>query len=270
MSENRAKEQTITASPASLISPEQYNRGFELFVAGETVGQICIATALDKNQVAWLARKGDTEAGMLAWVHKVAQIEAAERQQANSVTHNIQGQGAIMLANATEIAISAQSYIKAVMGAYMNIKVRGALQRLQDGVGGDEDFAAMAIPKEVRESLKLMGNLVGMETTARTYRHLYDQGPAGALAHSMKGLSQKVELGAEAVLPARVTTVETLPGGADGGVADPLDVMPEFKGWSMQEIQTFMDTGEQPAREYGEDEAPLALPPGAVDLDPNS
>jgi len=109
------------------------------------------------------------------------------------------------------------------------------------------------MPKELRDTVKVMRDYANFEPVARAWRTVFDS--PGQISDPLNRghmAKAKVDLSAETVMPASVAAIEELPGGEGDIDADPLDIMSEYKDMSLDEIEHYMSTGELPDRLYGD------------------
>ncbi len=265
-----------TASVATTVTQIQYDRGLEMWEAQATAAAIAAATDLTTHQVAWLSTKGDAAAGMPRWIEVVAEKRAKRNRYQATVGESIALGAAGMIDKAQQIAGGAQQLILAMLASHMQHSANPAIKALKKGQLADEsdiDWAdrsqrlvsAMAMDRDLRDTLKMLQGLADIKKPAEVYALVWANARLSrseGLAATLRGFTGKVDLSAEAILPAEVTTVEQLPG-AEQGLADPLDIDPDFAGMSLADLEAYDVTKELPAEAYGPDGEPDRLPPDA-------
>lgn len=241
--------------PEDEITPLQYKRGWELVSTYHTTQQILAATGLTRPQLAWLMKVGDEGRSMPSYQARLAEEASIIRNRAKEAAHTVGGSAVEALDEAIEITKLAQRASKAIVYAHLKQRIQPALLKIEQGQGTDEDLADMAMPKHVRETLRILKPFTDFTEVAHTFRTVFDSpaqsgNPLSALPKGVR-LNLSGDFSEEAMLPAAVALVEELDQGEVGhDLLD--DLLPEYRGWSVQEIDHYLETGERPARDYGE------------------
>lgn len=248
--------------PWEEITPLQYKQGWDLVSTGHTIQQVLAATGLTKPQLAWLMKVGDESKDMPSYHQRVAEQAARIRSRAQDAA-DIVGAGAVqVVGNAVSIATTAQDFVKQSIAAHMLLRVKPALARIKAGQGTDEDLTQIAMPKGLRETLKMLRPYTDFSETARAFRAVFDsphqqRNPLASLPKEVR-----LDLSGEAMLPATLAIIEDIDKGDVG--YDPIDaLMPEYKGWSAEDIEHYLATGERPAVDYGDDPLTVEALPAA-------
>ena len=256
-------------SPADEITGGQYERGWEMFSTGHNVPQICAATGMTKPTLNWLTKIGDATRGYVSYQSRIAEQTTALRRRALEAANDLSKATLDSLRREVEIASTAQQLVTALLKAHaMYVVTPGirTLQGLQPGDDPAEVLAGMALPSPIRETLRVLGPMIRLETTARTFRTVFDA--PGVAQDPLSGTSvTRLDLSAEQALPASFSLVEELRG-EGGGVADPLDLMSDFAGMTAEELTEWgLGSGSLPDRMYG-DPVTVQGPEGAPDPGP--
>ena len=253
--------------PWEEITPLQYKQGWDLVSTGHTIQQVLAATGLTKPQLAWLMKVGDESRAMPSYHTRVAEQAARIRKRAAEAADKV-GAGAVeILGNSVEITKLAQDFAKQAIAAHMLQRVKPALAKIRGGSGTDEDLTDLAMPKGLRETLKMIRPYTDFSETARAFRIVFDSPHQKSNPLSQLPKEVRIDLSGEAMLPATLAIIEEIDKGDVG--YDPIDaLMPEYKGWTADEIEHYLETGERPAQDYGDEPTPLAVLPAATDPEP--
>jgi hypothetical protein len=229
--------------------------------------QVIAATGLTKPQLVWLTKVGDDARGMPSYHARVAEQSAAIRKRAQDAADEV-GIGAVgALKRSVEITEISQKYAKKIIDAHMKLRVDPVMKKITGGTATDADLADLALPKGCRETLKMLRPYTDFSATASAFRTVFDSPHQRRDPVSQLPKEVRLDLSGESMLPATVAIVEELDKGEVGhDLLD--DLMPAYKGWSVPEIEHYLETGEMPAREYGDEDPSsvidvAALPPPA-------
>jgi len=260
----------IAGRPEDTITPQQYKVGWDLVSTGHTVQQVLSATGLSRPQLAWLMKVGDESRGMASYQGRIAELSAKIRSRAQDAADAV-GSGSVdHLKRAVEIGGVAQTIARNLMAAHLKHRVGPASERIRAGKGTDKDLAQMAMPHSMRETLKALRPFTDFSETARAFRIVFDSPHQGQDPLSQLPKEARLDLSGEALLPAATALVEELVGEDVGhDILD--DLLPEFRGWTEEDIEHFAETGERPARDFGDDD-PLPLPTApddVIDVEPS-
>ncbi len=233
------------------ITPHQYARGWELVSTGHTIQQIIAATALTKPQLVWLMKVGDEGREMPSYHSRIAEQSAAIRRRGMEAANRV-GEGAVhALEKSAQITKLAQQYAETALAAHLNIRVRPMMQKLARNEATEDDLQAMAMPKGLRETLKMLRPYTDFSETAKAFRTVFESAHQGADPIASLPKEVRVDLQGEAMLPATVALIEELDHGEVGhDLLD--DLLPEYKGWTAEQIENYLATGEQPPSSYGD------------------
>lgn len=242
------------------ITPIQYEKGWQLVSTGHTMQQVIAATGLTKPQLVWLVKVGDESRGMPSYHQRVAEQSAMIRARAQEAAEEV-GIGAVeSLKGSVEITKTTQGFAKKLIDAHMTYKVGPTMAKLAEKTQkGEEitdvDLQGLALPKGVRETLKVLRPYTDFSSTASAFRTVFDSPLQKRDPVSQLPKEVRLDLSGENMLPAAVAIVEELDKGEVGhDLLD--DLMPAYKGWTADEIEHYLETGEMPAREYGDEEQP--------------
>jgi hypothetical protein len=220
--------------------------------------QVMAATGLTKPQLVWLVKVGDESRGMPSYHQRVAEQSATIRARAQEAAEEV-GAGAIeALKRSVEITSTSQHLAKTLIDAHMKHRVAPTLAKAAEAAAKGEDvpeadLQALALPKGVRETLKVLRPYTDFSSTAQAFRTVFDSPHQKRDPMSQLPKEVRLDLSGENMLPAAVAIVEELDKGEVGhDLLD--DLMPAYKGWTADEIEHYLETGEMPAREYGDDE----------------
>jgi len=240
--------------PWEEITPDQYRRGWELVSTGHTIQAVVAATGLTKPQLAWLMKVGDESRGMISYHSRIAEEVAAIRSRAQRAAEYVGAEAPESLRRSIEITKTAQTYAREALEAFMAHRVRPALKKIRKGEGSDEDLQNIALPKGLRESLKVIRPYTDFSETAKAFRMVYESPHQSRDPLSQLPKEVRLDLSGESQLPAMIALVEEVDRGDVGhDVLD--DLLPEYKGWNAEEIEHYLETGERPARDYGDEPA---------------
>lgn len=250
----------VRRRPEDDITPLQYKRGWELVSTWHTTQQVLGATGLTRPQLAWLMKVGDEARGMPSYQALLAEQQAEIRGRAKDAAALVGASALEVLEEAVEVTKLGQRTAKAILYAHLKLRVQPTLKKIEDGTGTDDDLADLAMPKHLRETLRDIRPYTDFRVVAETFHIVFDSPhqTANPLSQLPKGvrLSLAGAFEGEAVLPAAVALVEEL---SEASVGHDLldDLIPEYRGWSVEEIDHYVETGERPARDYGE--TPLVI-----------
>ncbi len=232
------------------ITVQQYAVGWDLVSTGHTIAQILTTTGLTRPQLTWLMKVGDESRGMMGYQKRLAEQVARIRSRGQEAADAI-GAGAVdAVKRATEINTLAQATAKNILSAHIKYKVQPVLHAAQNGEVSTEDLPGLAMTHGVRETLKVLKSYADFSETARAFRVVFDSPHQNRDALTQLPKEAKLDLSGEALLPATTALVEELSGDADMGHDLLDDLLPEFKGWNEEEMETFLETGERPASDY--------------------
>jgi len=233
------------------ITAHQYARGWELVSTGHTIQQVIAATGLTKPQLVWLMKVGDETRSMPSYHSRIAEQSAAIRQRGMEAANRV-GEGAVhALEKSAKITKLAQQFAETALAAHLNIRVRPMMDKLARHEATEDDLQALAMPKGLRETLKMLRPYTDFSETAKAFRTVFESEYQGADPIASLPKEVRVDLQGEAMLPATVALIEELDQGEIGhDILD--DILPEYKGWTTDQIETYLATGEQPATDYGE------------------
>jgi hypothetical protein len=253
---NNLKRRSDRKRPWESITPMQYQRGWELVSTGHTIQQVLAATGLTRPQLAWLMKVGDDAKGMPSYHARIAEQAAIIRSRAQKAADYV-GIGAVeSLKSSVEISKLAQEFARNALAAHIQHRVKPAITKIKSGQGTDEDLQSLAMPKGLRETMKMLRPYTDFSEVARSFRIVFDSPHQRRDPLSQLPKEVRLDLSGEAMLPATVALVEELDQGASGhDLLD--DMLPEYKGWTANEIEHFLETGERPNRDYGEIETPV-------------
>ena len=248
----RPKKRSLAAD----ITHQQYERGWDLYSTQHNIAQIVVATGLSRNQLGWLIKVGDPDAGMPSYQSRMAEFSVEIRKRAVEVADQIGKDAQAALKGSAQITVAAQTTIRNIQAAHIEWQVKPAIERMKREGRSGEALAEMAMPKELRQTIKVLAPLAQFDHIARAWRMVFDSPHqvADPLQHG-HNTRPKIDLSAETVLPASVAAIEELPGGEGDIQADPLDTMSEYKDMSLEEIEHWMETGELPDRLYADEYA---------------
>jgi hypothetical protein len=253
------------------VTPEQYERGWELISTAHTMGQILAATGLTRPQLDYLTRQGHPRLNKPSYVSQLAEISQQVRKRAAEAAEAV-GVGALAALKAEiDLHKLATGLASQLIHAHIQYRALPAQQRLRaGGLGADEQaeqVSQMAMDKATVESLRALRQFTSLEPTARMFRTVFD-GPAG-LADATGGAQvAKLDLSPAQALPASYALVEDLVDQADPAALDPLDLVPEWAGWTLEEIDHYHATGELPHHAYGDVRDVADLPDECLDQSP--
>ena len=264
----RAKPLPKDKSQGSLardITMQQYERGWALYRTQHNLAQILTATGLTRYQLGWLIKTGDERRKMPSYQSRMAEESARIRERALEVADQVGKDAAQALQGSAQIAIASQALVRNILGAHVEWFVKPAIAEMKADGPTTDVLRKMAMPKELRDTVKVMRDYANFEPVARAWRTVFDS--PGQISDPLNRghmAKAKVDLSAETVMPASVAAIEELPGGEGDIDADPLDIMSEYKDMSLDEIEHYMSTGELPDRLYGDSyEAEVVAPSDA-------
>lgn len=238
------------AKPEDSITLQQYQVGWELVSTGHTIQQVMAATGLTRPQLAWLMKVGDESRGMVSYHRQLAEQVARIRSRGQAAADHV-GAGAVeAVKRSVEITSLAQMTVRQILAAHLKLKVQPAIDRITAGRGTDKDLAELAMPHSLRETLKTLKNYADFSETARAFRIVFDSPHQNRDPLTQMPKEARLDLSGEAMLPAATALVEELTGETEVGHDLLDDLLPEYKGWTDEEIEHFLETGERPARDF--------------------
>jgi hypothetical protein len=234
--------------PQDTIEQSQYQLGWELISTGHTVQQVLSATKLTRPQLAWLMQVGSDR---MPSYHKrlaeqVARIRARSQQAADIV-----GTNAIdALKRASEITGLAQTVVRNLLAVYVKTQMEPVRQKVQDGTNTEDDISALSMRHSMRETLRVLKPYCDFSETAKAFRIVFDSPHQTRDPLTDLPREARLDLSGEAQLPAAMALIEELTGQKQLGHDLLDDLLPEYKGWTEDEITTFIETGKRPTRDF--------------------
>ncbi len=243
--------------PQDSISMQQYEHGWELISTMHTAQEVINATGLTRPQCVWLTKVGSST--MESYNKRMTKQVAAIRKRALDAAEQVGTDSLECLKNAGTITKNVQSVVKNLVAAYM-IHLQQKIEVMQQASPKAKvNINDLAMPEGIRATLKVLKPYTDFSETARAFRIVFDSPHQEQNALTKLPKEAKVDLSAEGSLPAIVSLVEDL-GGSDVG-HDILDeLLPEFKGWTEEDIDLYLETGERPKTDFGAQVVPLPLP----------
>jgi hypothetical protein len=256
-------------TPVDDVTEEQYQRGWDLISTGHSIGQILVATGLTRPQLDYLTRAGHPKLALEGYTQRLAEISAQIRKRARDAADAI-GLGALdALRREVDMVKVASTLAGNLLKAHIQHVVLPAQQRLASGTGTPEDeVAVMALPPAIRETLKVLKDYTRLEPTARMFRTVFDS--PHAMADSTNGTQvARIDLSAEKALPAAFAIVEDIQDSANPAATDPLDMLPGWEGWTLEEIEAYLANQTIPEHAYGDTRVVEDLPDECLEQSPD-
>ncbi len=244
-----------TGSTADDITPAQYEQAWTLYRTAHRVQQICTAVGLTRSQVNWLVATGDAARKMPAFAQRMAEEVAAIRTEAIEAAKQVSASGLEAIRENSVIASDARKICSSVIKAHALYAMRPILENLQQGqlspAEAQAQVAKMAMPRELRETLRVLKPYADWTETAKAFRMVYGEATTAEPGPPTPIIK---DLPLDAVLPASVSLVD-VPDGVDGVTGDPLDdLVPELAEMTDEQIDHYVSTGEFPGFAYGEED----------------
>lgn len=236
----------------SQISMHQYKVAWDMVSTGHTVQQVLATTGLTKQQLAWLMRVGDESAGMPSFSKRIGELSATIRKRAMEAAEVV-GQGTLEgLKRAVEISHVAQTTVRNIMAAYATSKVAPTVAKARQGQQlTDDDLKAMAMPGPLRDTVRALKPYCDLTETAKAFRIVFDDPENLSMNDKLSAMPKemRMDLSAEAYMPAAMALVEE--SRVDVSPDDLLDqLLPECRGWTVEQIEHYIETGEYPEEAY--------------------
>jgi hypothetical protein len=245
------------AKPEDSITPQQYQTGWELVSTGHTVQQVIAATGLTRPQLAWLTKVGSESRGMPSYYKRLAEQVARIRSRGQEAADHV-GAGAVdAVKRSVEITAIAQTTARNILASHYKQRVQPAVAKIQAGTGSEKDLAAMTMPHSLRETLKVLKHYANFSETAHAFRLVFESPHQNRDPLTEMPKEARIDLSGEALLPAATALVEELGGEAEVGHDLLDDLLPEYRGWTDEEIDSFLETGERPSRDFGGVSSPV-------------
>jgi len=232
------------------ITAQQYSVGWELVSTGHTVAQVVNATGMTRPQLSWCMKVGSEKRSMPAYQKRLAEQVARIRARGQEAADTI-GAGAVdAVKRSVEITALAQTTARNILAAHFRYKVQQAVQNIQQGNGTEDDLNALSMPHGMRETLKVLKNYADFTETARAFRVVFDSPHQVRDPLTQLPKEAKLDLSGEALIPAATALVEELTGETEISHDIIDDLLPEYRGWSTQDVQTFLTTGQRPDSDF--------------------
>ncbi len=236
--------------PEDSITAQQYQTGWNLLSTGHTVQQILSATGLTRPQLLWLTKVGDESRSMPAYNQRLAEQVARIRARGHEAADAI-GAGAVdAVKRSMEITTVAQTLARNILAAHFKTKVQPAVNAMQSGAASPEMLSEMAMSKPLRETLKTLKHYADFTETARAFRTVFDSPHQTRDPLTQMPKEAKLDLSGEALLPAATALIEEISGEQGVGHDVVNDLLPEMAGWTEEETNRFISTGERPDGDF--------------------
>lgn len=244
------------------VTEEQYELGWRLFAANQSVASIVATTGLTIPLYKQLCEHGDPTQGWESYRARAAKLTADFREQEQLASRHMALWAAKTLEREQEIVTLSQGVAMSILSRF-GARVRAALDTEivlndpeddADDWGDTDDGPPMARgPKErrspfamslgERETLKVLRQWADPKQVGTAMRALF--GGDGTLSLDPLAKPRQKLTPAESARPALMEASESR-----HQTVDPLDDLlgPEHEDWSEEEVDTYSETGEAPAR----------------------
>lgn len=250
------------------MTQEQYDRGWELISTGHTTSQILAATGMTRPQLDHVTKSGWK--GKPAYVVRLATISATVRKRAQDAADEISIGALDAIKRDIQLTKGAASLAAMLIQAHVQHVVIPAQQRLQAGTLSPEEarktVESLAPPPQIQGALRTLREYVSLDRTARMYRAVFDSDLVLGADTQDRAASVRLDLGAEKALSAAFAVVEDVVDHTTAATTDPLDLLPEWAGWSLAEIEEYTASGRMPDRVYQDGRDGVELPDECMDV----
>jgi len=228
------------------VSAMQYAKGWDLVSTGHTAAQVLAGTGMSRAQLTWCLREGSEADGMPSYSTRLLEVAAKMRGRAMEAAEEVGAQGVEGLRRQLGIVKIAQQ----IVAMLLNDFGRALAENAQLPAGSRRAIGKIVPPRNVIDALRALKPYTDLTDVAHAFRAIYDsphqrQDPLSGLPREAR-----IDLSAEAVLPASVSLLDGV--GASGPATDAIDdLLPDYRGWTEEDIDHYLATGERPDRGYG-------------------
>lgn len=256
---NRKRKRKTSRKPQDSITKQQYEHGWSLVSTWHTTQQVITGTGLTRPQLIWLTRIGSTRRKMPSYNERMTEQIAAIRKRSMDAAERVGKDAVIALTSAGQITHRAQDIAKSLLGAYM-MRLQGGIQAAQvAGTITEIELNNLGMPKAIRETLKVLKPYTDFSEVARSFATVFDSPhqDRNILTKLPKSIADGID--GDASMPAALALVEDI---GDNDISHDVldDLLPEFKGWTDEDIEHFLATGERPAKDFGNQPIPFPAP----------
>jgi hypothetical protein len=231
------------------ITPDQYEKGFSMWLARSPMPQIMAATGMTRKQLLFLASNHlpDFEDECPSYNMRLAQHSATINARAIKSSERISEDAPKALEGMSEIALISQTMVKFLLGSHINdLRMNQQLPPEQR-----KSRRELLPSKPELDTLKMLEKYANYTSVADAFRRVYES-PYQRL-DPVSGMDKdvKIDLSADMALPASVATMVEVQEQQEQDEDDfHHRLFRDFTNWSEKELERYLRFGELPEREY--------------------
>ena len=244
----RSRTGALAGTAPEDITQRQYDRAWNLYRTGMNPRQICEIVELTRRQLAWLHGVGNAAKGQIPFERRLVEEREAIRSHSLEAGMEMSERGVRVLRRAMLNAESAAMLVSAIF--------RKSIDKIQDNEElpeGEDTKVALdtLLPRgPALEAIKALRPYCDMAGVVHAYKLLYEQPPGERVGNPAANIpAARMDLGGEASLPAAYALMDEHQAATGGNSAMVDAVMREMAGWSVEQMEHYAKTGEEPTPE---------------------
>ena len=224
------------------ITPDQYEKGWQVFSTTFSPKQVMIAAQLTRPQLEWVVKTGDAKNGMPSYEERMIEEVQSIRAQAKEAGTLMSKGGVQVLTRIVENAKLANTLVHMLMQDYIGRLVANAQKPTADQKPIDEILPG----RTVTDALKVLKPYVDLSSAAIAFHTIY-QNPHPGDPQAKFTDAAKLNLSGASAVPAALAMLEEAKGTETKDLLN--DLIPQYRDWSPEELRHYAETGELPDHE---------------------